>query len=143
MVTHCGWNSVLEGVTAGVPMVTWPLFADQFYNEKLVTQVLKIVVSVGVEEMRIMGVSAKREAIEKALKEIMVGDGAEEMKKRDKSLGLMARRAVEDGGSSCSDLNALIKWILIQRKKLKNNLLNKPLEMRLSLMKLFSVLREQ
>ncbi|KAK2665032.1 hypothetical protein Ddye_003606 [Dipteronia dyeriana] len=109
MVTHCGWNSTLEGVSAGVPMVTWPLFADQFYNEKLLTQVLKIGVSVGVQEMRNMGVSATREAIEKALKEIMVGDEAEEMKKRAKSLGLMARRAVEDGGSSCSDLNALIQ----------------------------------
>ncbi|KAI9180154.1 hypothetical protein LWI28_001813 [Acer negundo] len=90
-------------------LVTWPLSADQFYNEKLVTQVLKIGVSVGVEEMRNMGVSAKREAIEKALKEITVGDEAEEMKKRAKSLGLMARRAVEDGGSSCYDLNALIQ----------------------------------
>ena len=107
-MTHCGWNSTVEGVTAGVPMVTWPLFADQFYNEKLVTQVLKIGVSVGVQEMRNMGVSVKREAIEKALKEIMVGDGAEEMKKRAKCLGLMARRAVEEGGSSSSDLNALI-----------------------------------
>ncbi|KAK1559583.1 hypothetical protein Q3G72_016056 [Acer saccharum] len=109
MVTHCGWNSTVEGVTAGVPMVTWPLFGDQFYNEKLVTQVLKI--GVGVQEMITnMGVSVvKREAIDKALKEIMVGDGAEEMKKRVKCLGLMARRAVEEGGSSCSDLNSLIE----------------------------------
>jgi UDP:flavonoid glycosyltransferase YjiC (YdhE family) len=38
-VTHCGWNSTLEGVTAGVPMVTWPMFAEQFFNEKLVNQV--------------------------------------------------------------------------------------------------------
>ncbi|KAI9181528.1 hypothetical protein LWI28_015878 [Acer negundo] len=111
MLTHCGWNSTIEGVTAGVPMVTWPLFADQFYNEKLVTQDLKIGVGVGVQEMITnMGVSVvKREAIEKALKEITVGDGAEEMKKRAKGLGLMARRAVEEGGSSSSDLNALIE----------------------------------
>ncbi|KAK1561069.1 hypothetical protein Q3G72_034059 [Acer saccharum] len=65
-------------------MASWPLFADQFYKEKLVTQVLKIGVGVGVQEMRNMGVSVEREAIEKALKEIMVGDGAEEMKKRAK-----------------------------------------------------------
>ncbi|KAK1374092.1 UDP-glycosyltransferase 73C5 [Heracleum sosnowskyi] len=37
-VTHCGWNSVTENVMAGVPMITWPLFAEQFYNEKLITQ---------------------------------------------------------------------------------------------------------
>ncbi|RZC48471.1 hypothetical protein C5167_016892 [Papaver somniferum] len=39
-VTHCGWNSVLESVAEGVPMITWPLFAEQFYNEKLVIEVL-------------------------------------------------------------------------------------------------------
>ncbi|GKG49550.1 hypothetical protein Tco_0516002, partial [Tanacetum coccineum] len=39
----------LEGVCAGVPMVTWPQFQDQFYNEKLVVQVLRIGVSVGAQ----------------------------------------------------------------------------------------------
>ncbi|KAH7833225.1 hypothetical protein Vadar_004203 [Vaccinium darrowii] len=46
-VTHCGWNSILEGISAGVPMVTWPVFAEQFYNEKLVTEILRIGISVG------------------------------------------------------------------------------------------------
>ena len=41
-VIHCGWNSFLEGVTAGLPMITWPIFAEQFYHEKFVTEVLKI-----------------------------------------------------------------------------------------------------
>ncbi|KAI0515675.1 hypothetical protein KFK09_008341 [Dendrobium nobile] len=46
-VTHCGWNSSLEGICAGLPMVTWPLYAEQFYNEKLLVDVLKFGVEVG------------------------------------------------------------------------------------------------
>ncbi|KAK8562898.1 hypothetical protein V6N12_010962 [Hibiscus sabdariffa] len=46
-MTHCGWNSILEGVSCGVPMITWPISAEQFFNEKLVTDVLKIGVRVG------------------------------------------------------------------------------------------------
>ncbi|KAK0582340.1 hypothetical protein LWI29_024415 [Acer saccharum] len=109
MVTHCGWNSILEGVAAGVPMVTWPVAAEQFYNEKLVTHVLKIGVSVGVQQWVILvGDFVKRDAIEKAVKEVMVGDKAEEMRSRAKALGEMARRAVEKEGSSHFDLNVLI-----------------------------------
>ncbi|KAL2926577.1 Scopoletin glucosyltransferase [Bienertia sinuspersici] len=49
-LTHCGWNSILESISAGVPMVTWPIFAEQFYNEKLVTEILKIGVPVGAKK---------------------------------------------------------------------------------------------
>lgn len=41
-ITHCGWNSTLEGICGGIPMITWPLFEKQFYNEKFIVQVLEI-----------------------------------------------------------------------------------------------------
>ncbi|XP_054786132.1 probable UDP-glucosyl transferase 73B6 [Prosopis cineraria] len=112
-VTHCGWNSTLEGVSAGVPMVTWPVSAEQFYNEKLVTEVLRIGVAVGVKKwVPVVGDYIEKEAIVKAVKEIMEGDEAEEMRNRAKKLSKMAMEAVEEGGSSYSDLNCLIEELV-------------------------------
>ncbi|XP_022762344.1 scopoletin glucosyltransferase-like [Durio zibethinus] len=115
-VTHCGWNSILEGVSAGVPMVTWPLFAEQFFNEKLVTQVLKVGVAVGVQQwVRMVGDFVQREAIERAVKEIMKGDKAEETRNRAKALAEAAKKAVENAGSSHSDLNDLMEELSLRR----------------------------
>ncbi|KAK8698907.1 hypothetical protein V6N13_115012 [Hibiscus sabdariffa] len=105
-MTHCGWNSTLEGVCGGVPMVTWPERAEQFYNEKLMTQVLKIGVSVGTQKW------VKREAIEKAVKEMMKGERAQEMRNTAKALAQAAKKAVQKEGSSFSDLDALIEELI-------------------------------
>ncbi|PQQ13823.1 UDP-glucose flavonoid 3-O-glucosyltransferase 7-like isoform X1 [Prunus yedoensis var. nudiflora] len=99
-VTHCGWNSILEGVSSGVPMITWPVSAEQFYNEKLATEILRIGVAVGSEKWASLvdvkkEASVKRDAIEKAVAQVMVGDEAEEIRSRARALGEMARRAVE------------------------------------------------
>ncbi|KAL8541434.1 hypothetical protein ACS0TY_002629 [Phlomoides rotata] len=109
-VTHCGWNSTLEGICAGVPMITWPVFAEQFFNEKLVTQVLRTGVSVGSKKWQIAaseGVGS--EAVTKAVERVMVGEGAAEMRSRAKYYKEMSRKAVEEGGSSYTSLNALIE----------------------------------
>ncbi|KAJ7946080.1 Glycosyltransferase [Quillaja saponaria] len=117
-VTHCGWNSTLEGVAAGVSMVAWPVSADHFNNEKLITDVLKIGVSVGVQKcVGLEGDRINREALEKALKRIMVGDEAEEIRSRAKAFAKLARRAVKEGGSSFSDLNDLIEELGARRLK--------------------------
>ncbi|KAJ7946078.1 Glycosyltransferase [Quillaja saponaria] len=119
-VTHCGWNSTLEGAAAGVPMVAWPVSADHFYNEKLITDVLKLGVAVGVQKfVGLEGESIKREAIEIALKRIMVGDEAEKIRSRAKAFAKLARQAVKEGGSSFSDLNTLIEELGARRLKHK------------------------
>nr|AMK52073.1 UDP-glucosyltransferase [Scutellaria baicalensis] len=108
-VTHCGWNSTLEGICAGLPMVTWPVFAEQFYNEKLVTEVLKTGVSVGNKKWQRVGEGVGSEAVKEAVERVMVGDGAAEMRSRAVYYKEMARKAVEEGGSSYNNLNALIQ----------------------------------
>lgn len=124
MVTHCGWNSILEGLNSGLPMITWPLFAEQFFNEKLLVDVLRIGVSVGVKEWRDWGQEGgsvvKREEVEKAVRLLM--DGGEEAgstRNRARKLQAEAKKAVEIGGSSYSSLMALIDE-LQSLKKMKN-----------------------
>ncbi|KAL5847355.1 hypothetical protein ACOSQ3_010879 [Xanthoceras sorbifolium] len=120
-LTHCGWNSILEGVSAGVPMVTWPIFAEQFYNEKLITQVLKIGVPVGNETWKIWATQDSplidRNKIKNAVSAVMGSeDVAEDMRERVNQLSKMAKKAAEVGGSSSNDLTALIKDIKMYKE---------------------------
>ena len=112
-MTHCGWNSTLEGVSAGVPMVTWPLTAEQFSNEKLITNVLRIGVQIGSREWVSFNEwkeLVKRERVEVAVKELMEkSEEAEGMRSRVKEIARNARRAVEEGGTSYADVDALIQ----------------------------------
>ncbi|KAK4343074.1 hypothetical protein RND71_038890 [Anisodus tanguticus] len=48
-LTHCGWNSTIEGISSGLLMITWPLFAEQFCNDRLIVNVLEIGAKAGTE----------------------------------------------------------------------------------------------
>ncbi|XP_044473110.1 UDP-glycosyltransferase 73C12-like [Mangifera indica] len=120
-LTHCGWNSLTEGISAGVPMITWPLFADQFCNEKLIVQVLKIGVSIGVEvpltlgKEEEIGVLVKKEDVEKAVNILMdEEEERDERRRRATELAEMANRAIGEGGSSFINMALLIQDIMQQ-----------------------------
>ncbi|KAJ4768965.1 Glycosyltransferase [Rhynchospora pubera] len=112
-MTHCGWNSTMEAITAGIPMITWPMFSDQFYNEKLIVEVLKVGVCLGAKGYG--AVTEKKplihaEVIRSAVDRLMGGGKeAEEMRLRAKDLKKKARTAVQKGGSSKSDIEDLIE----------------------------------
>nr|WJH18552.1 phenylpropanoid glycosyltransferase UGT16 [Artemisia annua] len=117
-LTHCGWNSILEGLSAGVPMVTWPQFQEQFYNEKLIVQVLRIGVSVGAQsvvhfgEEEKSGVVVKSDDFKNAIETLMEeGKEAKERSQRAKELGELANKAIEEGGSSHKNMTRLIEDI--------------------------------
>ncbi|CAN1770471.1 UDP-glycosyltransferase 73C25 [Linum perenne] len=108
-LTHCGWNSTLEGVAAGVPMVTWPQFAEQFYNEKLVVQVLGIGVRVGAEVVVHLGEEEKH-GVQEAVEELMGGGEESEIRRRKaEELKALAVAAVGEGGSSFKSVGMLIE----------------------------------
>ncbi|KAH1078525.1 hypothetical protein GLYMA_19G187700v4 [Glycine max] len=118
-LTHCGWNSTIEGVCSGLPMITWPLFAEQFLNEKFIVQVLKIGVRIGVEvpvrwgDEEKVGAMVKKSRIMEAIEMCMLG-GEEEEKRRNRAieLGKMARNAIVKGGSSHFNISCLIEDIM-------------------------------
>ncbi|PUZ66559.1 hypothetical protein GQ55_3G324300 [Panicum hallii var. hallii] len=119
-VTHCGWNSVLEAVSAGVPLVTWPRYGDQFYNEKLILEVLKIGVSVGARfsasKLEDRSEVINGEKIAEGIDRVMGGDEeAEAIRKKAVDLRGKARSAVEKGGSSYDDVEQLITELMARR----------------------------
>ncbi|XP_052174888.1 UDP-glycosyltransferase 73C3-like [Diospyros lotus] len=126
-LTHCGWNSTVEGVSAGVPIIACPLFAEQFINERLVVDVLEIGVSVGVEaavtwgmEEKFKGVVMKRMDVKRAVEKAMEkGEEGKVRRERAKEIGVMARRAVEEGGSSYLNMEMLIQYVFQQTIVLK------------------------
>ncbi|XP_076917384.1 solanidine UDP-glucose glucosyltransferase 1-like [Bidens hawaiensis] len=116
-LTHCGWNSTLEAVVAGVPLVTWPLFAEQFYNAKLL-ELLGIGVGVGADVWNLgyeitSPIIMKRDII-KAI-ELLLGDSgiAESIRQNSKELAIKTNKAIEDGGSSINNLMALIEELKV------------------------------
>ncbi|KAH7669675.1 UDP-glucosyl transferase 73C protein [Dioscorea alata] len=120
-LTHCGWNSTLEGVAAGVPLMTWPLGADQFLNEKLVVEVLGIGVRVGAKAAvasmeggeKGSGEMVRREMVVKAVERLMDGGDEEgkERRERVKELEEKAKKALMIGGSSWLNLDLLIGYV--------------------------------
>ncbi|KAK9124077.1 hypothetical protein Sjap_013679 [Stephania japonica] len=123
-LTHCGWNSTLEAVCEGVPMLTWPMYAEQFLNEKVIVEVLKVGYSLGVGgEEKIDQVVVKKAEIERGVRRLMDkgSEECEEMRRRVEEIGEMGRRAMEEGGSSHFNLSLFIQDIVDQMSK-KNTL---------------------
>ncbi|KAM3393564.1 hypothetical protein ACQJBY_014341 [Aegilops geniculata] len=109
-VTHCGWNSLLESVAHGVPVVTWPHLADQFLNERLAVDVLGVGVPVGAAVPDGEAVMVARGDIARAVSELMGGgDVAEERRRKAKEYGERARTAMALEGSSYQNLTRLIQ----------------------------------
>ncbi|KAF8035025.1 hypothetical protein BT93_C1140 [Corymbia citriodora subsp. variegata] len=118
-LTHCGWNSTLEGMCSALPMVTWPLFSEQFVNEALVVDILGIGVRVGVKvpvrwgEERKVGVLVREDEIARAIDALVSEDEeGEERRKRAAELGEKARRAMQEGGSSQSEVSRVLQYIM-------------------------------
>lgn len=105
-VSHCGWNSILESLWIGVPIVTWPLFAEQLNAFKLVKE-LGLSVEMKLEYRNGGDLLVLEDEVEKAIRCVMEGNG--DVRRRVREMGESSRKAVIDGGSSFTYLGLLIE----------------------------------
>ncbi|GAB4829003.1 hypothetical protein Ancab_018660 [Ancistrocladus abbreviatus] len=112
-VSHCGWNSLLESVAAGVMILAWPMEADQFVNARLLVDDLGAAVRLCEGEDAVPDQDELAQVISKSL------SGNIPQKEKAKELKEKTLEAVKEGGSSSRDLDELVKEL--QLLGLKNH----------------------
>ncbi|XP_011084980.1 UDP-glycosyltransferase 76F1-like [Sesamum indicum] len=101
--THNGWNSTLESICEGVPMICTPCFTDQLVNARYVSHFWKV----GVQ----LENGLSREKIEMVIKRVMEEKEGEEVRERVVHLQEKANLCVQPGGSSYESLKSLVNYI--------------------------------
>ena len=117
-LSHCGWNSALESVLNGVPMIAWPLYAEQKMNATKLAEELGVAVRPKIAPTKgIVG----REEIEMMVRKVMAEQEGKEMRDRVKELKNSGEKAWNEGGSSFNALAQLVKQCELnsERQKVK------------------------
>ncbi|KAL5719496.1 hypothetical protein ACHQM5_012262 [Ranunculus cassubicifolius] len=107
-LSHCGWNSVLESLSRGVPIIAWSLGSEQYYNAKLMDEELGVCIEVG------RGYNAKMDSGDIAAKVKMVLDGekGKEMRRKAEALSEEMMMAIgTDAGAKGSSVKALEDFV--------------------------------
>ncbi|RDX81357.1 7-deoxyloganetic acid glucosyltransferase, partial [Mucuna pruriens] len=101
-LTHSGWNSTLDSVVAGVPMICRPYFADQQINSRFVSEVWKL----GLDMKDV----CDRRVVEEMVNDLMV-HRREEFLRSAQTMAVSVHKSVSPGGSSYSSLDDLFQYI--------------------------------
>ena len=114
-LTHCGWNSTMESIINGVPMIAWPLYSEQKMNAAMLTE--EIGASIRAKAVESDGLVG-REEIKSMVRRILVDSEGQNIRARIKELKNSAAKALTEGGSSYNSLSQVAE-ICIQRLKTK------------------------
>ncbi|GLJ38962.1 hypothetical protein SUGI_0794320 [Cryptomeria japonica] len=116
-LSHCGWNSTLESISNGVPILAWPFQHDQPFVKKLLVEELCNAEEIKRDAAENGVFVVKSAEVERAVKLIMEEDKGKDMRTRAGKLKTAALRAVGEGGSSISNLESFASLIQNIRSK--------------------------
>ncbi|KAF7096473.1 hypothetical protein CFC21_098412 [Triticum aestivum] len=108
-MTHCGWNSTLEAAATGVPMVCWPLEAEQWMNKVYIVEEMKV--GVAVRGYNKPGVLVSADNVDATVRQIMdmESEGRRAVVERAMAVKESAAAAWKEGGSSCAAFAEFVK----------------------------------
>ncbi|KAG6543742.1 hypothetical protein Mapa_014926 [Marchantia paleacea] len=104
---HCGWNSCLESISRGVPIIAWPSLGDQLHNSRYLAHKAKVAILLPQED----GFLVSRTYIEQAIKISFTSEEGMQLKERAMELKATSMIIFDEGGSSYKNLDRLIKVI--------------------------------
>ncbi|KAG8036280.1 hypothetical protein GUJ93_ZPchr0740g38047 [Zizania palustris] len=108
-LSHCGWNSTMESLSHGKPILAWPMHSDQPLDAELVCKYLKAGLLVRPWEKHSEVIRAA--AIQEVIEEAMISESGMAIRQRAKVLGEAVRASLADGGSSRKDLDDFVGYI--------------------------------
>ncbi|KAF8377013.1 hypothetical protein HHK36_030385 [Tetracentron sinense] len=103
-VSHCGWNSVLEAVCAGVPMLAWPLYAEQHMNKAVLVEDMKL--AIPMEQLNDSGFVSAAE-VKNRVRELMDSEQGRALRRRSQEMRERAMAAWAEFGSSTTAFTEL------------------------------------
>ncbi|PIA32104.1 hypothetical protein AQUCO_04500003v1 [Aquilegia coerulea] len=108
-LTHCGWNSTIEALSLGVPMVAMPQYIDQHTDAKFVEDIWRVGIRAKLDDKGIV----RREEIENCIKYVMQGGRRDKFKKNAVTWKELAKEAVDEGGSSDRNIDNFIAGLAL------------------------------
>ncbi|KAL1291593.1 hypothetical protein HN51_060120 [Arachis hypogaea] len=103
-VSHCGWNSTVEGLTNGVRFLCWPYFADQFFNQRYICDVLKVGLGFDLDENGLISRGEIKAKVDQLLDD-------ENTTPRSHKLMEKLKHNIGERGASSRNLNRFLTWL--------------------------------
>ncbi|KAK9059035.1 hypothetical protein SSX86_021654 [Deinandra increscens subsp. villosa] len=114
-VSHCGWNSLLESLWLGVPVATWPMYAEQQINAFEMVLELGLAVEIKLDYKKdlfnpmVKTVIVTANEIESGIRRVMEDDS---VRRKVKTMSEKSRSTVMEGGSSYASFSSLIQNLI-------------------------------